>query len=164
MIAPRVPNPVAKGRFTAGLLARLLYLNYVLGLPVHRIVKALAADGLGVAEGTVTGALRAVADLLVPLEKEIIARNAQAVHVHADETRWRVFEQTEGKDGHRWWLWVFLGRGHGRVPDGPHPLHRCPGTPLRDRPRRGRTARRSSPDPVDRLLHRLPVAGPPRKG
>ncbi|MDQ2881475.1 MAG: IS66 family transposase [Actinomycetota bacterium] len=55
-----------------------------------------------------TGALRAVADLLVPLEKEIITRNAQAVHVHADETSWRVFEQTEGKDGHLWWLWVFI--------------------------------------------------------
>jgi hypothetical protein len=31
------------------------------------------------------------------------------VHVHADETIWRVFEQaTGGKDGHRWWLWVFI--------------------------------------------------------
>lgn len=108
VIAPRAPNPVAKGRFTAGFLARLLYLKYVLGLPVHRIARTLAADGLDVAEGTVAGALRAVADLLVPVEKEIIARNAQAVHVHADETSWRVFEQTEGKDGHRWWLWVFI--------------------------------------------------------
>ncbi len=108
VIAPVPPNPIAKGRFTAGFLARLLYQKYVLGLPVHRIVRALAADGLEVAEGTVTGALRAVADLLVGLEEAILARNAQAVHVHADETSWRVFEQTEGKDGHRWWLWVFI--------------------------------------------------------
>ncbi len=108
VIAPVPPNPIAKGRFTAGFLARLLYQKYVLGLPVHRIVRALAADGLEVAEGTVTGALRAVADLLVGLEEAITARNAQAVHVHADETSWRVFEQTEGKDGHRWWLWVFI--------------------------------------------------------
>ena len=27
----------------------------------------------------------------------------------ADETRGRVFIDTEGKTGHRWWLWVFLG-------------------------------------------------------
>jgi hypothetical protein len=52
--------------------------------------------------------LKAVADLLVPLEEAIRARNATAVHVHADETSWRVFEQIEGKDGHRWWLWVFI--------------------------------------------------------
>ena len=96
-----------KGRFTAGFLARLLYQKYVLGLPVHRIARALAADGLDVAEGTISGALKAAADLLVPLEDAIGARNAEAVHVHADETSWRVFEQAEGKDGHRWWLWVF---------------------------------------------------------
>jgi transposase len=108
VIARVAPNPIAGGRFTAGFLARLLYLKYVLGLPVHRIVRALAADGLRVAEGTVTGALKAVADLLAPVEEAIVARNAQAVHVHADETSWRVFAQTEGKDGHRWWLWVFI--------------------------------------------------------
>ena len=100
-------EPGAQGRFTAGFLARLLYQKYVLGLPVHRIARALAADGLDVAEGTISGALKAVADLLVPLDDAIGARNAEAVHVHADETSWRVFEQVEGKDGHRWWLWVF---------------------------------------------------------
>jgi transposase len=106
--APPAPGPVPRGRFTAAFLARLLYQKYVLGLPVHRIVRALAADGLEVAEGTVSGALKAAAGLLVPLEDAISARNAQAVHVHADETSWRVFEQVEGKDGHRWWLWVFI--------------------------------------------------------
>jgi transposase len=106
--AAPAPGPVPRGRFTAAFLARLLYQKYVLGLPVHRIVRALAADGLDVAEGTVTGALKAAAGLLLPLEDAIRARNAEAVHVHADETSWRVFEQAEGKDGHRWWLWVFL--------------------------------------------------------
>lgn len=108
VIAPVPPNPIVKGRFTAAFLARLLYQKYVLGLPVHRIARALAADGLDVAEGTLAGALKAVAGLLIPLEEAITARNAAAVHVHADETSWRVFEKTEGKDGHRWWLWVFI--------------------------------------------------------
>jgi len=52
--------------------------------------------------------LKSTADLLVPLESAIVESNAQATHVHADETSWRVYEQTEGKDGYRWWLWVFL--------------------------------------------------------
>jgi transposase len=110
VIAPAAPNPVPKGRFTPSFLARLLYEKYVLGLPVHRIVRALAAEGLQVPEGTVCGVLKSTAQLLVPLESAIVERNAGAVHVHADETSWRVFEQTEGKDGYRWWLWVFLAQ------------------------------------------------------
>ena len=105
--APPAANPVAKGRFTAGLLARLLYSKYVLGLPVHRIVRLLAAEGLQVSEGTLSGALHNMAALLEPLRAAIVARNAAAVHVHADETTWRVYERTDGKDGYRWWLWVF---------------------------------------------------------
>ena len=110
VIASPAPNPIPKGRFTASFLARLLYEKYVLGLPVHRITRALAADGLAVAEGTVCGTLKSTADLLAPLETAIVERNAQAVHVHADETSWRVFAPTEGKEGHRWWLWVFLAQ------------------------------------------------------
>jgi transposase len=106
--APPAPNPIPKGRLTAGFLARLLYDKYSLGLPIHRIARLLAAEGLDMAEGTLCGALRQVAGLLVPLEEAIIARNAQAGHVHADETSWRVYERPEDKEGFRWWLWVFL--------------------------------------------------------
>jgi transposase len=105
--APPAPRPIAKGLFTAGFLARLLFSTYVLGQPVTRIVKHLAAEGLDVAEGTLAGNLKALADLLEPLETAIRARTA-AVHVHADETTWRVYEQTEPRTGHTWWLWVFI--------------------------------------------------------
>lgn len=106
--APVPPKPIGKGRFTAAFLARLLYEKYVLGLPLHRVAKALAAEGLDVAEGTLSGALKDVHALLAPLQRAIADRNAAAGHVHADETGWRVFEQVEGKDGTRWWLWVFV--------------------------------------------------------
>ena len=53
--APVPPKPIPKGRFTAGFLARLLYEKYVLGLPLHRIARSLAAAGLDVAEGTCAG-------------------------------------------------------------------------------------------------------------
>jgi transposase len=105
--APPAPNPIAKGLFTAGFLARLLYHKYVLGMPVHRIVRLLAAEGLPVSEGTLTGAMQQLAALLEPLRPAIVARNAAAVHVHADETTWRVYERPDGKDSFKWWLWVF---------------------------------------------------------
>jgi transposase len=108
VIAPPAGAPIRKGRFTSEFLARLLYHKYVLGLPVHRIAVALAAEGLDVAEGTLTGALKALAGLLGPLSEAITARNAAAGHVHADETSWRVYEKTENGGGPRWWLWVFI--------------------------------------------------------
>jgi transposase len=106
--APPAPNPIPKGRFTAAFCARLLYLKFVLGLPVHRIVKMLAAEGLAISEGTLAGVLKALAVLLEPVETAIRARNAAATHVHADETTWRVYQQVEDKTGHKWWLWVFI--------------------------------------------------------
>ena len=106
--APPAPEPVAKGMFTAGFLARLLYDKYVRGLPVARIVRGLGAEGFDVAAGTLCGALKSVAGLLEPVATAIAARNKTATHAHADETTWRVFAEVEGKTGHRWWLWVFL--------------------------------------------------------
>ena len=106
--APPAARPVPKGLFTAGFLARLAYEKHVLGRPVHRIVQALAADGLDVAAGTLCGALKQVAPLIAPWAGAIAAHGRAAGHVHADETSWQVFEDIEDKDGHRWWLWVFV--------------------------------------------------------
>jgi transposase len=109
LVAPPVPKAIDKGRFTAGFLARLLVEKFVLGRPVHRIVAALAHDGLRLAEGTVAGVFAACADLLAPLAELITERNAAAAHLHVDETSWQVYAQVEGKDSHRWWCWVFVG-------------------------------------------------------
>jgi transposase len=109
LVAPPVPKAIAKGRFTSGFLARLLCEKFVLGRPVHRIVAALAHDGLPVAEGTLAGVFAACADLLAPLAAAITQRNAAAAHLHIDETSWNVYAAVEGKDSHRWWCWVFVG-------------------------------------------------------
>ena len=106
--APPAARPVPKGLFTAGFLARLAYEKYVLGRPVHRIVAALAADGFEVAPGTLCGALKQIAPLIAPWAEAIAAHGRTAGHVHADETSWQVFEDIDGKDGHRWWLWTFV--------------------------------------------------------
>ncbi len=109
LLAPPVGKAIGKGRFTEGFLARLLVEKFVLGRPVHRIVAALAHDGLDVAEGTLAGVFAACSDLLAPLAQAISDRNAAAAHLHVDETSWQVFAAVEGKDSHRWWCWVFLG-------------------------------------------------------
>jgi transposase len=109
LVAPPVPKAITKGRFTTGFLARLLVEKFVLGRPVHRIVAALAHDGLDVAEGTLAGVFAACSALLAPLAELIIERNSAAAHLHVDETSWQVFAAVQGKDSHRWWCWVFVG-------------------------------------------------------
>ena len=109
LIAPPVPKAIAKGRFTTGFLARLLVEKFVLGRPVHRIIAALAHDGLCVPGGTLAGVFAACSALLAPLATAISARNAASAHLHVDETSWKVYAAVEGKDSHRWWCWVFTG-------------------------------------------------------
>ena len=106
--APPAPRVIPKGLFTAGFLARLLHEKYVLGRPVHRIVAALAAEGLDVAPGTLAGELKQVAPLLAPWAQAIAAHARQAGHAHCDETSWQVFEDVADKENHRWWLWTFV--------------------------------------------------------
>lgn len=105
--APLPPKPVAKGRFTSMFLARLMVEKYVWGRPLCRIGGALASEGFDVAQGSLVGALKACTTLLEPLDAAIRERNGAAGHLHVDETSWKVFEDLEGKDNHRWWLWVF---------------------------------------------------------
>jgi transposase len=107
--APPVPKAITGGRFTTGFLARLLVEKFVLARPAHRIAAALSFDGLEVADGTLAGVFAALGPLLAPLAAAISERNAAAGHLHADESRWNVFAAVEGKDSHRWWLWVFAG-------------------------------------------------------
>ncbi|MEO7193408.1 MAG: IS66 family transposase [Pseudonocardiaceae bacterium] len=109
LVAPPVAKAIGKGRFTSGFLARLLCEKFVLGRPAHRVVAALAHDGLGVAEGTLAGVFAACSELLAPLAEAITGRNAAAAHLHVDETSWNVYAAVEGKDSHRWWCWVFVG-------------------------------------------------------
>jgi transposase len=65
--------------------------------------------GLDIAAGTVAGGLQRLERLFTPLYQALLQRNAGSVVAQADETRWMVFIVLEGKTGHRWWLWVFLG-------------------------------------------------------
>ncbi len=109
VIGPPPPKAIAKGRFTSRFLARLVVDKFCFGTPVNRIAASLGLTGAELSTGSLTGSLKAVSALLEPLETAIRVRNAQAGHLHADETGWRVFEAVEGKDSNRWWLWVFVG-------------------------------------------------------
>lgn len=76
--------------------------------PLNRTRQLLADEGMDVSLGTLVDGLHRIGGLLQPLYGEIIRRNQASGRWQMDETRWRVFEQAEGKKTFRWWLWAVL--------------------------------------------------------
>jgi len=50
--------------------------------------------------------LQRLKGLFEPLMPVLYERQMTEKLFHGDETRWEVFEEVEGKTGHRWYLWV----------------------------------------------------------
>jgi transposase len=106
LTAEVVPKLIPKGMFTCGFWARLLIEKFQHQRPLCRIRQMLEMDGLSVSEGTLTGGLQRIGELLVPVYTAILARSRTASHWHMDETGWKVFVEQAGKRGFGWWLWV----------------------------------------------------------
>src|SRR5439155_5186705 len=66
----------------------------------------LRHHGLPLSQGTLTDGLQRIAGLLKPLMPLLYERQMTEKLFYGDETRWEVFEEVEGKTGHRWYLWV----------------------------------------------------------
>ena len=77
--------------------------------PTERLLQQWQLLGLDLVPGTVTDGLRRLEPFFRPLMAALQERNRQSVATQADETRWLVFIDQDGKVGHTWWLWVFGG-------------------------------------------------------
>lgn len=104
--APPVPKLIPKGMFSVELWAHILAEKFLFQRPMSRLLQVLALEGLSVSQGTITGGLQKIKDIVYPLYIRILERNRSANHWHMDETRWLMFAAVEGKIGYRWWLWV----------------------------------------------------------
>lgn len=106
--APGPPKLIPKGMFATSFWVWLLMEKFLFQRPLHRVRKVLALEGLSVSQGTLTGGLQRIGELLQPVYTLILERSRTANHWKMDETRWLVFQEVEGKDGYRWWLWVII--------------------------------------------------------
>jgi transposase len=109
IVAPPAPKLIPKGRLGVSIWVDILLDKYVSHRPTERLLARWRLLGLDIAAGTVVGGLRRLEPLFAPLYEALLERNVRSVIAQADETRWMVFITPEGKGGHRWWLWVFLG-------------------------------------------------------
>lgn len=88
--------------------ALVLMDKYLFQRPTYRLLAELNTYGISFARSTLTEGLHRLAPLFKPLVEGIHARVRAATYRKADETRWPVFIEVEGKIGHRWYIWVFL--------------------------------------------------------
>jgi len=106
--APAPAKLIPRSMFATSFWVRLIMEKFLFQRPLYRVRKVLALEGLNVSQGTLTGGLQRLGKLLQPVYALILEHNRQAKHWKMDETRWMVFEQIEGKNNYRWWLWVVI--------------------------------------------------------
>jgi transposase len=107
--AAPAPKLIPKGLLGVSVWVEILLDKFAGHRPTERLLLQWRLLGLDVAAGTVAGGLQRLEPLFQPLYDALLLRNAQSAFAQADETRWMVFIDLEGKTGYRWWLWVFLG-------------------------------------------------------
>jgi transposase len=106
--APMPPKLIQKGILGISFWVTLLLGKFLFQRPLSRILTELGVNhNLNISPGTVTDGLQKIVPLFTPLYEAIADRNIKQGHWHADETRWMVFAEIEGKVGPRWYLWVF---------------------------------------------------------
>src|SRR3989454_3359017 len=104
--APPAPRVIPKSPLGVSGWTMMLLDKYLYGRPTHRLCEELRHYGLPLAQGTFTDGLQRIAVLVEPLMPALYERQMGEKLFHGDETRWEVFEEVEGKTGHRWYLWV----------------------------------------------------------
>src|SRR3954471_12911185 len=103
------PKLIPKGVLGVPVWVEILLDKFASYRPTERLLAQWRWLGLDVAAGTVAGGPGRPPPLFLPLYDALRARHAEAAFAQADETRWMVVIDLDGKMGHRWWLWVFLG-------------------------------------------------------
>jgi len=105
--APAPAQLIARGKLGASIWVEALLSKFAYGQPSARLLQDWRDQGLHISQGTLTDGLRCLLPMLEPLVQAGLEQLRRQTHWHADETRWEVFEELEGKVGHRWYLWVF---------------------------------------------------------
>jgi len=105
--APPAPKVIPKSLLGVSMWVEILVDKFASHRPTQRLLEQWRLLGLDVASGTVTDGLQRLEPLFKPIMEALIKRNRQSHYKQADETRWLVFVEQQGKVGFGWWLWNF---------------------------------------------------------
>jgi len=106
--APGPGKLIDKGKLGISVWVTLLLEKYLYQRPINRLLESFKDIECDMAAGTIGDGLKKLAPLFEPVLQQIIQKNQTERHLHADETRWQVFEFIEGKKSYRWYMWVFV--------------------------------------------------------
>ena len=104
--APPAPRLIPKSSLGVSVWVEVIVQKYQHSIPTNRLCADLKSLGAPLSQGTLTGGLQKLAPLFEPLSEALMERHLTERLFHGDETRWKVFQDIEGKIGHRWYLWV----------------------------------------------------------
>jgi transposase len=129
--APPAAKLIPKSLLGVSVWVEILLDKFASYRPTQRLLEQWRLLGLDLASGTITDGLHRLEPLFAPVLDALLRRNRQSPYQQADETRWLVFVEQQGKVGFGWWLWVFnsdesvvylldASRSH-QVPEGHYP-------------------------------------------
>jgi transposase len=107
IIAPPVPRLIPRGKLGISVYVDALVDKFEHGRASFRWLAHWANLGAKIAPGTLCGGFQQIRPLFAPLYQACLPQLRSDKRWNADETRWEVFVEREGKKGHRWYLWVF---------------------------------------------------------
>jgi transposase len=105
--APPAPKLIPKSLLGVSVWVEILLDKFASYRPTQRLLEQWRLLGLDLAAGTVTDGLQRLEPLFTPIMDALRQRNRQSHYKQADETRWLVFVEQQGKVGFGWWLWIF---------------------------------------------------------
>lgn len=105
--APSAPKLIPKSLLGVSVWVEILLDKFASYRPTQRLLEQWRLLGLDLAAGTITDGLHRLEPLFAPIMAALAKRNRLSHYKQADETRWLVFVEQQGKVGFGWWLWVF---------------------------------------------------------
>jgi transposase len=105
--APPAAKLIPKSLLGVSVWAEILLDKFASYRPTQRLLEQWRSLGLDLAPGTITDGLHRLEPLFAPILEALLKRNRQSHYKQADETRWLVFVEQQGKVGFGWWLWTF---------------------------------------------------------
>ena len=106
--APKPAKLIAKGLLAVDFWVEVLLKKFEFQQPLQRTIREVAAHGMHLSGGTLSGGLKKIKDMVQPLAGQFVLHSRQGAHWHLDETRWPMFCLPQAPGRQLWWFWVVV--------------------------------------------------------